>query len=41
MKRTLLKKVRRKCAGLYRWFTYYRKRIRMIEAELGNSWETC
>ncbi len=31
----------RRCSALYRWFTCYRKHVRMIEAELGDRLETC
>jgi hypothetical protein len=41
MQRRPLKKFTRKCAALYRWFTYYRKRVRMIESELGSQLEAC
>ncbi len=30
------KKFVRRCSALYRWFTCYRKHVRMIEAELGD-----
>ena len=35
------KKFVRRCSALYRWFTCYRKHVRMIEAELGDRLETC
>lgn len=36
-----LKKVVRKCAALYRLFVHYRKRVRMVQLELGGHLETC
>jgi len=36
-----LKKISRRCAALYRLFTQYRKRIRMVESELGGEIYAC
>jgi hypothetical protein len=36
-----LKKITRKCEALYRWFRIYKRRVRMIEAELGSRLEAC
>lgn len=41
MKKKFFKKISRKCGALYRWFSHYRKRIRMIETELGGRPEAC
>lgn len=41
MKKKLLKRITRKCAAFYRWFTCYRKHVRMIESELGSQLEAC
>ena len=41
IQRKSLKKFARRCAAFYRLFTYYRKRVRMIEAELGSQLEAC
>jgi len=35
------KKITRKCAALVRCFVHYRKRIQMVETELGGRLETC
>ena len=31
----------RRCSALYRWYTCYRRHVRMIEAELGDQLEAC
>ena len=36
-----LRKFTRRFAAVYRWFTDYRKRVRMIEFELGSQIEAC
>ena len=35
------KKIIRKCAALYRLFGQYRKRVRMVQTELGANLEAC
>ncbi len=35
------KRFLRRCSALCRWFTGYRKHVRMVEAELGCRLETC
>ena len=35
------KKITRRCAALYRLFTQYRKRISMVELELGGELHAC
>ncbi len=39
--RRSFRKMIRRCAAFYRWFAYYRKRVRLIEAELGSQIEAC
>ncbi len=34
-------KITRRCAALYRLFVHYRKRIRMVESELGGELHAC
>ena len=41
MQRKPFKKFARRCAALYRLFTYYRKRVQMVEQELGSQIEAC
>ena len=41
MKKKWFKRIKRKCAAFSRWFTGYRKRVRMIESELGSRLEAC
>lgn len=41
MQRKPFKKFVRRCTALCRWFAYYRKRVRMIETELGGRLEAC
>ena len=35
------KKITRRCAALYRLFVQYRKRIRIVESELGGELHAC
>ncbi len=35
------KKITRRCAALYRLFVQYRKRICMVESELGGEMHAC
>jgi len=41
IQRKPLKRFARRCVAIYRRFAYYRKRVRMIESELGNPLEAC
>lgn len=41
IKKRRFRKFSRRCVAFYRWFTSYRKHVRMIEAELGDRLETC
>ncbi len=36
-----LRRMTMKCVALYRLFTQYRKRVRMVQLELGNAIEAC
>ena len=36
-----IKKITRRCAALYRLFAQYRKRIHIVEAELGGELHAC
>lgn len=35
------KKITRRCIALYRLFVHYRKRINMVEAEIGGELHAC
>lgn len=36
-----LKKISRRCVALYRLFVHYRKRVQMVQMELGGHLEAC
>ncbi len=41
MKKKWIKKITRRCAAFYRWMACYRRRVRMVETELGARPEAC